>query len=121
MPYYESEQLFKALSDARERAADAPDAIRPGVEELLTVALLAGIVPDRVDRITDVTVDCAPDVRPVIGSLIASLLARPRDQHRRIVETTRAILESSGATSGSVDASAEADAFANFSWENFKE
>lgn len=119
MPYYESEQLFASLSDARERAAEAPDDIRPGVEELLTVALLAGIVPERVDRITDVTVDCAPDVRPVISSLIASLLARPRDQHRRIVDATRAILERSGA--GSVDVSAEADAFANFSWENFKE
>lgn len=115
MPYYESEQLFVALGDARERAAAVPDDIRPGVEELLTVALLAGIVPERVDRITDVTVDCAPDVRPVVSSLIASLLARPRDQHRRIVDTTRAILE------GSVEVSAETDAFANFSWEEFKQ
>jgi hypothetical protein len=119
MPYYESEQLFAALGSARERAAAVPDDIRAGVEELLTVALLAGIVPERVDRVTDVTVDCAPDVRPVIGSLIASLLARPRDLHRAIVDATRAILERSG--SGAVDVAAEADAFANFSWEEFKQ
>lgn len=116
MPYYESEQLFGALSDARERALNVAAALRPGVEELLTIALLAGIVPERVDRLTDVMVDCAPDVRPVVSSLIASLNARPRDEQRRVLEMTRALLDGSAAKS-----TAEPDAFAEFTWETFKE
>lgn len=116
MPYYEAEHLFGALSDARERARDVAAALRPGVEELLTVALLAGIVPERLDGLTDVMVDCAPDVRPVVSSLIASLSARPRDEQRRVLEMTRALLDGTA-----TKASGEADAFADFTWETFKE
>ena len=112
MPIYESADLFRAMSDARERAVAVPADIHEGVEELLTVALLAGIIPERVDRLTEVTVDCAPDVRPVIGSLIASLVARPREQQRKIVETARNLIE----TPAIAD-----DAFAGINWDTFRD
>jgi hypothetical protein len=112
MATYESGDLFRAMSDARERAAGVTADLHEGVEELLTIALLAGIVPDRVDRLTDVTVDCAPDVRPVIGALIASLVARPRNQQRQIVETSRKLLDS---------VNPNEDAFAGITWESFRD
>jgi hypothetical protein len=93
MPYYDSEHLFRALSDARERVADVPPELHEGAAELLTVLLLSGgEIPDKLDRLVDVTVDCAPDVRPVVSSTIASLLARPYDEQRKIVETVRGLL-----------------------------
>ena len=115
MPYYESEQLFGALSEARERAQNVAAALRPGVEELLTIGLLAGIVPERVDQLTDVMVDCAPDVRPVVSSLLASFSARSRDEQRRVVEMARSLLDGTATKN-----TAEADAFADFSWETFE-
>jgi hypothetical protein len=115
--YYESEQLFGALSEARERTANVAAELRPGVEELLTVALLAGNgVPDRLDHLTDVMVDCAPDVRPVVSSLIASLSARSRDEQRRVIAMARSLLDGTATKNA-----AEADAFADFSWETFRE
>ena len=117
MPYYESEQLFGALSEARDRAQNVAAALRPGVEELLTITLLAGGgVPDGLDRLTDVMVDCAPDVRPVVSSLIASLAARSRDEQRRVIEMARALLDGTATKN-----TTEADAFADFTWETFKE
>jgi hypothetical protein len=112
MGTYESADLFAAMSDARERAVMVPAEIHEGVEELLTIAILAKITPDRVDRLTDVIVDCAPDVRPVIASLIASLVSRPRDQQRKIVAATRDLVEA--------PAIAE-DAFAGLNWETFRD
>jgi hypothetical protein len=112
MATYESEDLFRAMSDARERAVAVPEDLHEGVVELVTIGLLANIVPDRVDRLTEVTVDCAPDVRPVISSLIASLVARPRDQQRKIVETSRKLLESLNPAD---------DAFAGIEWESFRD
>lgn len=112
MPVYESADLFGAMSDARERAAMVPADIHEGVEELLTIAILAGINPDRVDRLTDVIVDCAPDVRPVVASLIASLVARPRDQQRKIVAATKNLIEAPAI---------EDDAFAGVNWETFRD
>jgi len=117
MAYYESEQLFRALSDARERSINVAAELKPGVEELLTIAILADIIPDRVDRLTDVTVDCAPDVRPVVSSLIASLVARPHGEQRRVVAMARSLLEGTGVG----NAAGEPDAFSEFSWETFKE
>jgi hypothetical protein len=116
MPYYEAEQLFGALSEARERALNVAAELRPGVEELLTIALLARIVPERLDSLTDVMVDCAPDVRPVVSSMIASLNARPRDQQRRVLEMARSLLDGTAAKSGG-----EPDAFAEIAWETFEQ
>jgi hypothetical protein len=118
MPYYESPELFGAIGDAREKAQAAPDDLREGVQELLTIAIMAKIVPDRLDRLTDVSVDCAPDVRPVISSLIASLLARPRDQQRRILYEARNLLDDPIET---INTAGEPDAFSGFTFETFKE
>jgi hypothetical protein len=116
MPYYEAEQLFGALSEAREHARNVAAELRPGVEELLTLALLAGIVPERLDLLTDVMVDCAPDVRPVVSSLIASLNARSRDEQRRVLEMARALLDGTAAKNA-----AEPAAFADIAWETFEQ
>jgi hypothetical protein len=94
MAYYDTEQLFRALSDARERSDAAPPELREGVQELLMILLLsAESIPERLERLFDVTVDCSPDVRPVVNSTLASLLARPYDEKRKIVEAVRGLLE----------------------------
>jgi hypothetical protein len=112
MAVYESADLFGAMSDARDRAVAVPAEIHEGVEELLTIALLAHITPDRVDRLSEVIVDCAPDVRPVVASLIASLVARPRDQQRKIVAATKDLIEPPALAD---------DAFAGVNWETFRD
>lgn len=94
MAYYDTEQLFQALSDARERSGGAPPELREGVEELLLMLLLSGEpVPDKLERLFDVTVDCSPDVRPVVNSTLASLLARPHDEKKKIVDAVQGLLQ----------------------------
>ena len=93
MPYYESADLFRALSNAREKAEGVPPAIHQGVQELLTLVLLSGgDLPERLESFVEMSVDCAPDVRPVVTSTLASLQARPPDELRAIVVAARNLI-----------------------------